>query len=197
MLVLQRLERPVRPEVHAAVARLVADVARLGGAVGWLEVPPPEQVRVWLDGLLHLVAAGDARVLLAHEDGVDGDLLGLGAWVRQPAAVHRHNAEVRKVMTAPQARGRGVARQVVQALVTDAQESGLELLTLSARGNNHAALGLYLDLGFAVTGRLPDAVAVGAERFDEVLLHLDLRVSRSGDDGLVRHGSRREGVGCT
>ena len=53
---------------------------------------------------------------------------------------------------------------------------------------------MYAALGFQVTGRLPDALAIGDERFDQVLMHLDLR---TGPQGLVRHGSRREGLGST
>jgi ribosomal protein S18 acetylase RimI-like enzyme len=70
----------------------------------------------------------------------------------------------------------------------------VEVLTLDCRGNNHGALALYASLGFVTTGRRPDVIAVGQHRFDQVLLHLDLRAG-PGDD--IRHGSRREGPGAT
>ncbi len=170
---------------YDALTDLVRAVAATGGAVGWLSVPDAEEVRGWVDGL-----AGQ-RTVLAH----DGDrLLGSGSWGRHTYSVLMQNAEVRKVMTHPDARGRGVGRAVTQALVQDARAAGVEVLTLDCRGNNHAALQLYRGLGFVTTGRRPDYIAVGEERFDQVLLHLDLR---PGPGPLVRHGGRREGPGAT
>ena len=63
---------------------------------------------------------------------------------------------------------------------------------MDCRGNNHGALRLYAELGFVVSGRRPDFIAVGDERFDQVLMHLDLRTD---DEALVRHGGRRAGPG--
>lgn len=182
---------PLDDATSEAVHRLVADVAALGGAVGWLEVPDREQTRAWLEGVL----AGGSRLVLARSGS---DVLACGSWTRLPEPVRRHNAEIRKVMTMSHARGRGLARQVTAALVEDADRAGIEVLSLAARGNNHAALALYESLGFVVTGRRPDWIAVGRDRFDEVLLHLDLRPRRPpSDPPLVRHGSRREGIGST
>jgi ribosomal protein S18 acetylase RimI-like enzyme len=171
---------------YAAVHRLVTAVAATHGAVGWLEVPDRDEVDQWLDE-----ATGASRVAVAY----DGDvLLGLGTWRRLDYPVLRHNAEIRKVMTHPEARGRGVARTVTTALVEDARAGGVEVVTIDCRGNNHGALALYASLGFVPTGRRPDYIAVGDERFDQVLLHLDLR---TGPAGTVRHGGRRESWGST
>ena len=183
---LDRADEQVRAEVHA----LVGDVAAHGGAVGWLHVPERAEVDAWLDEVL----ASGARLVLAR---IDGRVVGCGYWARQSAAVLRHNAEVRKVMAASTVRGRGVGRAVTAALVEDADRAGVELLQLDCRGNNHAALGLYADLGFVVSGRRPDAIAVGDLRFDQVLLHLDLRVRRAAGADVVRCGGRRGGPGSS
>lgn len=167
------------------LVELVQAVAATGGAVGWLSVPPPEEVQAWVE-------RESPHVLLVGVDG--GRVLGCGVLRRHAPVVLRGMGEVGKVMTAPDARGRGVARALVGELVDRARAVGLELLTLDCRGNNHAAQRLYASLGFVVTGRRPDAIAVGDERFDQVLMHLDLR---SGPDGLQRHGSRCEGPGST
>lgn len=82
-------------------------------------------------------------------------------------------------------------------LVQDAEQAGVEVLAIDCRGNNHAALALYASLGFVVTGRRPDWIAVGHERFDQVLLHCNLRPRRPFEPGLLRHGGRREGPGNT
>ena len=183
---------PLDDATYDGVHALVAGVAALGGAVGWLEVPDRAETRGWLDGVLR----SGGRLVLAHQAG---DIVGCGYWQRFDAAIARQNAEIRKVMTAAPARGRGVARAVVEALVRDADAAGIEVLSLDARGNNHAALGLYASLGFVTTGRRPDWIAVGDDRFDQVLLHLDLRPARDHAAGrpLRRHGGRREGTGST
>lgn len=162
-------------------------MAALGGAVGWLTVPPDDEVHRWLTGLLD---AG-ARLAVAEQDG---EVLGCGAWRRFDGGALERMAELKKLMTMPATRGRGVGRALIQALVQDAALAGVELLTLECRGNNHAALHLYASLGFVVTGRRPDAVAVGDQRFDQVLLHRDLR---TGPGGLHRHGGRAGGPGSS
>lgn len=180
------VEVPGRTERDGLV-QLVQAVAATGGAVGWLAVPSPDEVDAWLAQLM----ASGARLAVANEDR---RVLACGAWRREDSAVLRHVGRVHKVMTHPRSRGRGAARLVTEALVADARHAGIELLTLAARGNNHAAQRLYGRLGFVVTGRRPDALAVGDQRFDEVLMHLDLR---RGTAGLIRRGSRKEGPGAT
>ncbi len=167
------------------MVELVQSVAALGGAVGWLSVPPPDEVDRWL------ASCEGARVAIATE----GDrVLACGVWRRHEARVLERTGRIWKVMTHPQARRTGAGRAVMELLIVDASADGIELLTLECRGNNHGAQRLYAALGFRVTGRLPDALAIGADRFDQVLMHLDLR---AGTQELTRHGSRREGLGST
>lgn len=61
------------------------------------------------------------------------------------------------------------------ALIADARETGIEVLTLDARGDNTTALHLYRSLGFTEYGRLPDFVAVGEHHYDKVFQMLDFR----------------------
>lgn len=183
---LRWLTEPTEQE-RAAVHGLVAVVAALGGAVGWLHVPDRGEVDAWLDGL-----APGTRTITAYDDR--GALVGLGTWARLSAPVLRHDAEIRKVTAHPDSRGRGVGPAITAALVADCRAAGVEAVTLDCRGNNHAALRMYARLGFVVTGRRPDWIAVGDERFDQVLMHLDLR---DGTEPLLRHGGRREGPGAS
>jgi ribosomal protein S18 acetylase RimI-like enzyme len=169
------------------IVELVQAVAATGGAVGWLEVPAPAEVGRWLGRLL----GSGARLAVATDAG---QVVACGAVRRQEAEVLRGLAKITKVMTRPEGRGRGAARAVMETLIEHARAEGVELLTLDCRGNNHGAQALYAGLGFVVTGRRPDAIALGDERFDQVLMHLDLR---SGTAGLIRHGSRDEGPGAT
>lgn len=174
-----------------AAYRVVRDVMELGGAVGWTHVPDRTETAEWLAGIGAEVAAGRTRAALVR---VDGRLEAIGRWTRYEKAAVAVNAEVLQVMVHPDARGLGLARLLVGALVADARAHDVETLTLDVRGNNHAAMALYEAYGFAVSGRLPDFVAVGDERFDRVMYRLDLRTAAYP---VRRHGTRPVGPGAS
>jgi ribosomal protein S18 acetylase RimI-like enzyme len=179
------------PSTYRAVHRVVAAVMEQGGAVGWLGVPSFAETGGWLDGILVAVAAGQARLAVVERGG---RIEALGRWVRCDKPTVAVNADVQQVMVHPAARGRGLARLLVTALVEDAGRAGIETLTLDVRGNNHAAMALYESLGFDVCGRLPDFVAVGADRWDRVLYRRDLR---GAGTAVRRHGGRPFGAGAS
>jgi ribosomal protein S18 acetylase RimI-like enzyme len=177
---------PGASAVAEQVHRVVRAVAALGGAVGWLVPPDRDECDAWLDGVL----ASGARLCVAR---VDGRIEALGYWCRLPADVLNHNAEIRKVMVHPDARGLGLGRSVVEALIEDATTAGVESIILDARGNNHGAIALYQSLGFVEYGRLPDFIAVGRHRFDRVLMQLPVSLPPDA----IRHGERAEGPGAS
>jgi ribosomal protein S18 acetylase RimI-like enzyme len=179
------------PDRHGAVHRVVEAVVRDGGAVGWVGVPDRTETAHWLAAIAAEVAAGRSRMALL---GAGGRVAALGRWTRYPKATVAVNAEVLQVMVHPAARGQGLARRLVGALVEDARAHRIETLTLDVRGNNHAAMALYESFGFVPYGRLPDFVAVGPDRWDRVLYRLDLRTA---DSPVRRHGSRPVGPGAS
>jgi len=182
---------PADPPAPDQVHRVVAAVVGLGGAVGWVAVPDRAECDRWLTERVGEVAAGRSRVALVS---AGGRLAGLGRWSWYASPAVAVNADVRQVMVHPETRGRGLARALVAALVQDARAHRVETLTLDVRGNNHAAMALYESVGFQVVGRLPDFVAVGAERWDRVLYRLDLR---SAQAPVRRHGARPVGPGAS
>jgi ribosomal protein S18 acetylase RimI-like enzyme len=182
---------PAAPPDPDQVHRVLTAVLELGGAVGWVTVPDRAESDRWLAERVAEVAAGWSRVALVS---AGGRLAGIGRWSWYASPAVAVNADVRQVMVHPEARGRGLARALVAALVEDAREHGVETLTLDVRGNNHAAMALYETFGFQVAGRLPDFVAVGAERWDRVLYRLDLR---HADTPVRRHGARPVGPGAS
>ncbi|MFC4113558.1 GNAT family N-acetyltransferase [Nonomuraea zeae] len=174
----------------SAVHRVMRAVVELGGAVGYPEPPGREATDPWLEELLKSVRDGDARLALAV---VDGTVQGMGLWRRDPAAVFAHTAELGKIMAHPEARGLGLGRLVVSALVDDARAAGIETMTLGVRGNNYGAIELYESIGFREWGRLPNAIEVGSRRFDSV--HMFLELGRA--PGVVLHGSAPGGPGSS
>ncbi|MFJ8980380.1 GNAT family N-acetyltransferase [Streptomyces sp. NPDC102282] len=152
--------------------RILAELVGGGAALGWVEPPSRDEVAELLAHVLSAVRAGDAALRAAY---LDGRLVGLGYWLRYDRPTHRPHADLEKIAVDAAAHGRGIGRALASALIADAREAGIEVLTLDARGDNTTALHLYRSLGFTEYGRLPDFVAVGERRYDKVLCMLDLR----------------------
>jgi ribosomal protein S18 acetylase RimI-like enzyme len=173
------------------VVRLVREVMAEGAALGWSGVPTIDQAVEWWAELRDEVAAGRAAVSAAYDAG---ELVGLGEWRRYQLGPQRQNADLEKLLVSRSRRGQGVGAALVEDLVAQARAAGVETVTLQCRGNNHGAIRLYERMGFAEVGRLRDFVAAGAERWDKVLMAIDLR---TGAEPLVRHGSDPVGEGAS
>ncbi|NRQ30490.1 GNAT family N-acetyltransferase [Nonomuraea sp. NN258] len=177
-------------DVLAGVHRVLHAVVELGGAVGYLAPPARESTDPWVESVLAAVRAGDAALALAT---VDGTIEAMGLWRRDGEPVFRHSADLGKIMAHPAARGLGLGRLVVSALIDSARRAGLENLRLGVRGNNHGAIELYEELGFREWGRLPNSIEVGDERFDDVRMYLDLGKAPH----VVSHGAAPGGPGSS
>ena len=178
------------------VAALVADAVTRREALGLLGPLRAEDYRKYLIGLLDEATRGDAGLVAAVASGgdaEDGKVLGTAQWTRSPYATRRVLAELDRVTVAPDARGLGVGRAVVEAIVESAGEQGIEVLTLEVRGNNHGAIALYETCGFVRTGILPNAVADGLVRHDVILMCRELLRPA----GLTLLGSRSSGAGAS
>lgn len=182
--------RTADEDLRAAVHRVLHDVVADGGAVGYTEPPDRARTDAWLDDVLADVRDGDGGLVVAT---VDGTVAAMGTWRRERSPVFRTSAEVAKVMAHPSARGLGLGRRIVSALVDDARGHDLELLTLGVRGNNHGTIELYEELGFREYGRLPNRIVVGDDRFDDVKMMLPL----GHRPGTRLRGSEPGGPGST
>ena len=61
-------------------------------------------------------------------------------------------AQILDIAVAPQLRGRGLARQLMEHACSLARENGAEFVALEVRDSNHAAIALYEQLGFIRVG---------------------------------------------
>lgn len=101
----------------------------------------------------------------------DRTLVGFAGCIQSPKRKSRHTAEVWGTYVAPKARGQGVGRRLLEALIDEVQRwDGVERLTLSVVERAEAACRLYTALGFEPFGREPDAFRQGTTR--DVALHL-------------------------
>jgi [ribosomal protein S18]-alanine N-acetyltransferase len=57
-------------------------------------------------------------------------------------------AQIMNIAVAPQQRGRGVGRQLIEHAIAAAREKGAEMLVLEVRESNAAAIALYESFGF-------------------------------------------------
>jgi ribosomal protein S18 acetylase RimI-like enzyme len=181
-----RADTQLRTEIH----RVLHDVTKLGGAIGYTSPPSITETDRWLDETLTAVRSADAALIVAL---VDGCVEATSLWRRQPGAMFAHSAYIEKVMAHPRARGLGLGRLIVTALIDNARAAQLETLALGVRGNNHGAIELYEQLGFREWGRQPNVIEVGNERYDDVRMSLDLGRSPN----IILRGSEPTGPGSS
>jgi ribosomal protein S18 acetylase RimI-like enzyme len=181
---LDRVDNQTILEVH----RVVSAVVKIGGAVGWIQTPTRAGIDQWLGEWHAAATTGRAGLALCR---VSGQIQAVGGWRAESEGALGHVVELTKIMVHPDARGLGLGRLVVDALIDGADNFGAELLTLGVRGNNYGARALYEASGFRTWGVLPNAAAVGDDRFDVVRMCRQLRLPTNA----VIHGSTAGGLG--
>ena len=143
--------RPVRPDEYAEAGRVTADAYR--------EFVDGDAWDRYLDKLADVGGrAAVARVLVAVEDGrilgtstleLDGRIDG------DDPALPPGEAHIRMLGVAPDARGRGVARALIDASFELAREAGRTRMSLHTTQRMRAAQAMYESLGFE---RFPDRI---------------------------------------
>ncbi|MCJ9669002.1 MULTISPECIES: GNAT family N-acetyltransferase [unclassified Neorhizobium] len=100
-------------------------------------------------------------------------LKGIAAMERGGLAKTRHKGTIWGIYLMPDARGHGLAKNMLATLINDVRGMVSELrLTVST--DNPAAYRLYHDLGFREYGREPRALKIGDVFHDEFLMALSL-----------------------
>jgi RimJ/RimL family protein N-acetyltransferase len=102
-------------------------------------------------------------------------LVGMVGFFRRQGIKARHKGTVWGTYVAPEARGQGVARGLMLALIARAAElPDLEQLVLGVVTTNESARRLYSSLGFISYGLERKALKIGNRYLDEDLLSLNL-----------------------
>ena len=97
----------------------------------------------------------------------DGALVGVVALYRERQLKVRHKAHLVQMYVAPEARGLGLGRALVERLIAEARTvEGLEQIRLDVVPEMTAARGLYLALGFTAYGREPRALKLPGGYYD-------------------------------
>ena len=95
-------------------------------------------------------------------------LVGMATFIRETGLKERHKGRIYGVYVTAAARRQGVARALLSAILQKVkQDSSLEQILLAVTTSQDAAMRLYLDFGFEIFGREPNALKVGSEYVDE------------------------------
>ena len=140
----------VTDDVVEQLAAVLLDAVRSGASVSFMSDLTPDQATAWWRKTL--TSSSKAVVLVARdEQGIVGTVQLQPSWApNQP-----HRADVAKLIVHRRARGRGVARALMQELERRARERNFTLLLLdTCKGS--AAERLYASLGWIRVGEVPN-----------------------------------------
>ncbi len=106
---------------------------------------------------------------------VDSGLVGVVRVVREPGAKQSHRASIASMYVAPQARGQGIASELLGRALSHARGwGGVRQVELAVTVGNDSAIRLYRRVGFVEYGRAPAALLVGGVYLDELLMVLPM-----------------------
>jgi ribosomal protein S18 acetylase RimI-like enzyme len=101
------------------------------------------------------------------------DLLGMAGYITQAGAKQAHKGLLWGMYVRSIARGTGVAKRLVEAVLGHARER-VELVQLAVVSENEAAQRLYRSCGFVAYGHEVHALKQGGRYYDEVLMAVAL-----------------------
>ncbi|ROR11158.1 N-acetyltransferase [Erwinia sp. JUb26] len=133
-----------------ALCRVLEGCVAQGASVGFVNCDSQTFIRFWQDVVFSL-ACGDKALLVARlADRIVATVMVVLAM--PPNGAHR--AEVIKLLVHPDARRRGIARELMRKAEARAVQAGRTLLVLDTRSGD-VAEPLYRSLGWQVAGEIP------------------------------------------
>jgi ribosomal protein S18 acetylase RimI-like enzyme len=139
-------------ETLAMLADLLVETVAGGGSVSFMHPLAAEAASIFWERSLDAAARGE-RVVLGAWDGKV--LVGTVTLLLDFPPNQPHRAEIAKLMTRLDHRGRGVGTRLMRAAERLAVEKGRTLLVLDT-ATEEGASGLYEKLGFTLAGEIPD-----------------------------------------
>ncbi|RWQ63205.1 GNAT family N-acetyltransferase [Mesorhizobium sp.] len=137
---------------QAMLVDMLIETVAAGGSVSFMHPLAPEAAGAfWTRSLM--AAAGGERAVLGAWDGEA--LVGTVTLLLDCPPNQPHRAEIAKLMTRVDHRGKGVATGLMRAAESLAVEKGRTLLVLDTAAEEGAS-GLYERLGFTLAGEIPD-----------------------------------------
>jgi len=108
-----------------------------------------------------------------EQSELQSELLGIVSFSIRQNEKEQHKGSLSGMYVRQNAQGTGLAKALVQALLSHARGK-VDLVQLSAANSNERALRFYLSCGFEVYGTEPRSLKVAGEYLDEALMHISL-----------------------
>jgi len=106
---------------------------------------------------------------------VDGQLVGVAGFVREPQVKARHKGRIWGVYLKAELRGQGIGRRMLQSILDRVHAiDGLEQILISVTTAQSAAQSLYRSLGFVSFGVEPRALKIANRYVDEQYMVLEI-----------------------
>ncbi|MEU9095870.1 GNAT family N-acetyltransferase [Streptomyces sp. NPDC087901] len=137
------------------LAALLVETVDGGASVGFLAPLDRDAAACWWRERAASVDAEHHQVWIARDGERIAGTIGL---TRAPLPNGRHRAEIAKLMVRPSARGRGLARALLDAVERSAAGEGVTLLILDTESGSPAER-LYRSAGWTECGSVPDYAA--------------------------------------
>ena len=130
-----------------------------GGGVGGVQPPGNQALARYFEGLL---LVPERSLYVVRDEGV---ICGAGQVVRPPASYEAHaaTANITGFFVAPYARGRGLGRALVKAMLQGARSLGCKVVNCDVRETHATAIGLFRSLGFEHWGTHPYYARIGGQ----------------------------------
>lgn len=133
-----------------------------------------EDDRQPLEAMVQRLGHASRKVWGAFEAGKLCGTIGLDPETRGRA---RHKATVVGMYVAPEAKGRGTGRALLDTLLAQARDTGFELLVLTVTEGNSSAIKLYERAGFKSFGIEPCAIKVDGRAYSKNHMYLHLKTT--------------------
>lgn len=126
-------------------------------------VPHDESIPAFAAWVTPRIASGEYLGFLAEraERVVAGAGLWFMTWPPTPQGIAQRRGYVLNVYTSPEARGQGLARRLIESILTRAAAEGVEVVTLHA---SDAGRPLYEAMSFVATNEMRLILATEAQR---------------------------------
>jgi GNAT superfamily N-acetyltransferase len=148
-IAIERVQAP-SDDVVRGLAALLVDAVEDNAGISFMAGLQPDEAAAWWRKTLSAASPRAAILVARDEQGIAGTVQLQPSWApNQP-----HRADVAKLIVHRRARGRGIARALMQALERHARDERFTTLLLdTCKGG--AAEALYTSLGWIRVGEVP------------------------------------------
>ena len=106
---------------------------------------------------------------------IAGEIVAMMGFIRESYPKEKHIGVIWGVFTKPLARGQGIGRKIMQAIIDHARNcEGLAQISISVVTENQAAIALYKKMGFTIWGTQPDGLRDAEKSYDVYFMNYQI-----------------------